>query len=191
MEIRKEEGKKRYLGNCLMCRSPIGAETHSISYCSETCRHKHQIAKKSRARASQAQGYPSVTKKPKGMKRKTWKVANLKMLQKRNEILMAKLRDATRPVAGATTRKPHPFYDSTAWRELRYRVIKAQGRRCMACGSTSKTIHVDHIKPRSKHPELELEFSNLQVLCVDCNLGKSNKDHTDWRALVTTGKDAR
>jgi 5-methylcytosine-specific restriction endonuclease McrA len=28
---------------------------------------------------------------------------------------------------------------------------------------------------------LELTLSNLQVLCEDCNLGKSNTDATDWR----------
>lgn len=51
----------------------------------------------------------------------------------------------------------------------------------MACGDVNKTIHVDHIKPRSKFPELSLVQSNLQILCADCNLGKSNKDQTDWR----------
>jgi len=42
-------------------------------------------------------------------------------------------------------------------------------------------LHVDHIKPRSKYPELSLTFSNLQILCEDCNFGKSNIDQTDWR----------
>jgi 5-methylcytosine-specific restriction endonuclease McrA len=42
-------------------------------------------------------------------------------------------------------------------------------------------IHIDHILPRSKYPELSLVFDNLQVLCESCNLGKSNKDETDWR----------
>lgn len=79
-------------------------------------------------------------------------------------------------------RKPHPFYDSREWRELRYSAIKKYGRKCMACLSTEKTIHVDHIKPRSKFPDLALELSNLQILCADCNLGKSNKDATDWRS---------
>ena len=50
----------------------------------------------------------------------------------------------------------------------------------MVCGSTER-IHVDHIKPRSKYPELELDINNLQVLCEDCNIGKSNIDETDWR----------
>lgn len=73
------------------------------------------------------------------------------------------------------------FYFSDEWRKLRYQVIKANGRKCQACGTSSKEIHVDHIKPRSKFPELSLEFSNLQVLCIDCNFGKSNTDQTDWR----------
>jgi 5-methylcytosine-specific restriction endonuclease McrA len=28
---------------------------------------------------------------------------------------------------------------------------------------------------------LALEITNLQVLCADCNIGKSNTDETDWR----------
>jgi len=42
-------------------------------------------------------------------------------------------------------------------------------------------MHIDHIKPRSKYPELTFVFENLQVLCEDCNVGKSNLDETDWR----------
>lgn len=77
------------------------------------------------------------------------------------------------------------FYLSREWRDLRYRVFKKYGFDCMACGRNKKNhgviIHIDHIKPRSKHPELELNFDNLQVLCEDCNLGKGNKYEDDFR----------
>lgn len=75
------------------------------------------------------------------------------------------------------------FYSSDEWRLMRYRVLRESNGYCMCCGVSSKhaQLHVDHIKPRSKYPELELEFTNLQVLCLDCNLGKSNKFEDDWR----------
>lgn len=76
------------------------------------------------------------------------------------------------------------FYESRDWLELRYRVLQRSGGCCKLCGcrgTESSPIHVDHIKPRSLHPELALVESNLQVLCKACNLGKSNKDSTDWR----------
>lgn len=76
------------------------------------------------------------------------------------------------------------FYDSDEWRELRYRALQRHGAACQCCGNRAtpgKPLHVDHIKPRSKYPELELELSNLQVLCRDCNLGKGAWDETDWR----------
>ena len=76
------------------------------------------------------------------------------------------------------------FYLSREWRSLRYRVLTKYGGRCMVCGRTAKdgiVIHVDHIKPRSKFPHLELVEDNLQILCEDDNLGKSNRDQTDWR----------
>lgn len=77
------------------------------------------------------------------------------------------------------------FYISPEWRMLRVRVLEKYSCKCMMCGRSPKdhgvVIHVDHIKPVSKHPELCLEFNNLQLLCEDCNLGKSNKYDTDWR----------
>ena len=75
------------------------------------------------------------------------------------------------------------FYLSEPWRMVRYLALKRDGGRCLLCGSSAKDgiiLHVDHIKSRSKHPELQLELSNLQVLCEACNIGKSNRDDTDW-----------
>jgi len=77
------------------------------------------------------------------------------------------------------------FFESREWRELRYRVLTTLGRRCMCCGATPDkngiTLHVDHVKPRSKHPELALSFANLQVLCENCNMGKGNYYEHDFR----------
>lgn len=61
------------------------------------------------------------------------------------------------------------------WKELRREVFKRDGERCWNCGAEplpNKNLHVDHIKPRSKFPELALEFSNLRVLCAECNTSK-------------------
>lgn len=73
------------------------------------------------------------------------------------------------------------FYASDAWRRLRYKALVKYGRKCMCCGASDRPAHVDHIKPRSIRPDLELDLNNLQILCEDCNLGKSNLDDTDWR----------
>lgn len=76
------------------------------------------------------------------------------------------------------------FYKTPEWRTLRYRVLRKYGFKCGACGRTKEhgvVLHVDHIKPRSNFPELQLEESNLQILCEDCNLGKSNTYSDDLR----------
>jgi 5-methylcytosine-specific restriction endonuclease McrA len=76
------------------------------------------------------------------------------------------------------------FYKSDAWRKLRYEVLKKYGAICLCCGAKAGNgvvIHVDHIKPRSRYPALELSFDNLQPLCEDCNTAKSHTDETDWR----------
>ena len=77
-----------------------------------------------------------------------------------------------------------PMWIDSKWRAVRYKALKAGNGSCCLCGATAKDgvkLHVDHIKPKSLYPHLEYELSNLQVLCEDCNIGKSNKDDTDWR----------
>lgn len=58
---------------------------------------------------------------------------------------------------------------------VRYQVFKRDGWRCRSCGATSESVslHVDHIVPVSKGGTSDLD--NLQTLCADCNLGKSNR----------------
>ena len=73
------------------------------------------------------------------------------------------------------------FYKTREWRDVRYKALVKFGKKCQACGETSGYIHVDHILPRSKYPDRELDINNLQVLCEACNIGKSNTDTTDWR----------
>lgn len=75
------------------------------------------------------------------------------------------------------------FYASAKWLSLRYQALEKFGNRCACCGAQASdqiSMHVDHIKPRSRYPELALEISNLQILCDACNLGKSNKFETRW-----------
>ena len=60
-------------------------------------------------------------------------------------------------------------------------MFKRDGYRCVQCGAkkgdekpdgTKVVIHCDHIKPLDKGGTDEM--SNLQTLCADCNLNKSN-----------------
>lgn len=68
------------------------------------------------------------------------------------------------------------------WQSLRYEVLREQGKKCACCETLKGPFHVDHIKPKSKFPELTFIKANLQVLCEDCNLGKSYKWADDWRS---------
>lgn len=77
--------------------------------------------------------------------------------------------------------KAHAFYESYAWRKLRYQVLIEFGRKCMCCGTEEGIMHVDHVKPLRKYWDLRLDRDNLQVLCDECNHGKGNWDETDWR----------
>jgi hypothetical protein len=60
---------------------------------------------------------------------------------------------------------------------LRWKVLQRDHFSCCACGASPATanqilLHVDHIHPYSAGGETVLD--NLQTLCSNCNLGKSN-----------------
>lgn len=79
------------------------------------------------------------------------------------------------------------FYRSSAWRKLRFSVLSESNGACGACGakaSEGARLHVDHIKPRSKYPELSLDPENLQILCEDCNIGKSDSEPVSFKDVA-------
>ena len=60
---------------------------------------------------------------------------------------------------------------------LRFKVMQRDKFTCQHCGASpakdpSVELHLDHIVPWSKGGETTYE--NLQILCLKCNLGKSN-----------------
>ena len=60
---------------------------------------------------------------------------------------------------------------------LRFMVMKRDNFKCRICGRSPATtpgleLHIDHIQPWSKGGETVID--NLQTLCSDCNLGKSD-----------------
>lgn len=75
------------------------------------------------------------------------------------------------------------FYSTREWKYLRKKVLTKYGYKCMKCGYNDKSNCVDHIKPRSKYKDLELEFNNMQVLCTICNLIKSDRSIIDYRTM--------
>ncbi len=59
--------------------------------------------------------------------------------------------------------------------KLRDEIFRRDDYTCQYCGKTINEVelHIDHIKPVSKGGTNAI--SNLQTLCRDCNLSKSNK----------------
>ena len=60
---------------------------------------------------------------------------------------------------------------------LRFMVMQRDNFKCCACGASpaknpAVVLHIDHIKPWSKGGETVID--NLQTLCAECNLGKSD-----------------
>ena len=60
---------------------------------------------------------------------------------------------------------------------LRFRVMLRDNSHCRSCGRSPAThfgvvLHVDHINPWAK--DGRTTYENLQTLCSDCNMGKSD-----------------
>lgn len=71
---------------------------------------------------------------------------------------------------------------------LRFEILARDGFRCVYCGreAGSVELHIDHVKAHVRGgPDVG---ENLVSACVDCNLGKSDRDlvaRADGYALVT------
>lgn len=64
----------------------------------------------------------------------------------------------------------------------RWQVFERDDWRCVSCGKRAEDgaiLEVDHILPRSRGGSDDI--ANLQTLCRECNIGKSNKNQTDLR----------
>lgn len=189
---------------CLGCYSSIPSELKGkAEFCSQACEQRHLSFRKPKKAKKKEEAFPLEStahlpstearahKKKRSVGRRRTRIL---ALEKEVKALKAKLRECACsnssqvPKPKPSSPSPDPFFSSREWQELRYRVIKVYGRKCMACGETSGIIQVDHIKPRVKHPELALDFNNLQVLCKPCNLGKSYKDDTDFRPHMIGAK---
>lgn len=68
-------------------------------------------------------------------------------------------------------------------KRMRFDVLKRDAFTCQYCGKMppDTTLHIDHIKPVSKGGKNTL--INLVTSCIDCNLGKSDKELSDDSAI--------
>lgn len=56
--------------------------------------------------------------------------------------------------------------------KMRFSIYERDGHRCRKCGRRSDNLEIDHIFPISKGGKSE--YNNLQTLCHECNIKKSN-----------------
>jgi 5-methylcytosine-specific restriction protein A len=78
----------------------------------------------------------------------------------------------------ATSRRHlESFYNSAAWRKLS-RLHKLEHPLCAECerqGRVTIAQQVHHVKDLETHPELALEWDNLESLCRSCHNGMRRK----------------
>ena len=112
----------------------------------------------------------TITQSPYNRRFNSWSIAIKEFIEYANQKDITSLnnKSAERP-----TKKPSR--DPSL--RLRFKVLKRDNFSCVQCGASPAknpeiVLHIDHIKPWSKGGETEI--SNLQTLCQNCNLGKSN-----------------
>lgn len=167
--------KKIFCPECPWCgNGPYIRKPKDHGFCSEECR------KRMRQRNAHSRN------ERKREKKKTYGAKKRKQKAARQKINRAKRALDTTPryVPYLVKKYGATFYTTETWVKVRYEALRRSNKCCALCGSGASKgspLHVDHIKPRSRYPELALSLENLQVLCGPCNMGKSNEDETDWR----------
>lgn len=89
------------------------------------------------------------------------------------------------PLIGGGSHREYEFDEprDPRWRTVRRHVLEEHPA-CEACGS-KRELNVHHVKPFAKYPELELEPSNLIVLCrTDHEVFGHLHDFTSWNINV-------
>lgn len=95
----------------------------------------------------------------------------------------AKIRCSIKLTVAKIEKKYSPRAEFDTWRnsddgqKWRIKQYSLQGRCCAECKKPLelKDSHIDHIKPITKYPQLNLDLENLQITHPSCNLSKSSK----------------
>jgi 5-methylcytosine-specific restriction endonuclease McrA len=85
-------------------------------------------------------------------------------------------------------------YMANRYHQTRKKVIDRLGGKCVRCGTTEGTLHLDHKDAKKKtmrasdlhsvnDKRFEAEIKNLQVLCEDCHRDKTFEDW-DYSSLT-------
>jgi hypothetical protein len=62
------------------------------------------------------------------------------------------------------------FYHSKAWHVVRTQAFERDNHTCQKCGITEGNLEGNHIRPRSRFPELALVIENIETLCKFCHI---------------------
>ena len=77
---------------------------------------------------------------------------------------------------------------TTGERRLFLKIWEEKPHYCENCktflGSEPKVHFFSHIKPKSTHPELRLEKSNIQVLCFECHHARDFRGIEEFNRLT-------
>ena len=74
------------------------------------------------------------------------------------------------PLDGGLPRQFRPY------RKAKRDLLERLGRYCSYCERTKCDLHVEHVVPRCQRPDLEEEWTNFLLGCVNCNSIKRNRN---------------
>lgn len=70
---------------------------------------------------------------------------------------------------GGATSEANRFYNSLEWKALRRQAFERDNWTCRDCPQRGGRLEANHIKPRSRFPDLKLVLDNIETLCKKCH----------------------
>jgi 5-methylcytosine-specific restriction endonuclease McrA len=141
---------------CPNCGKQFRKRCQTDKYCCRKCARAKQII-------------PAESYRQSGIKR-TGDNNPMKLEENKEKIRLANLGSKSHFWKGGLSKENYRFRRTVVYRKWRMAVYERDNYTCQKCGKRGGKLQAHHLKSFEKYPELRLDVSNGQTLCIACHI---------------------